>query len=285
MAEEKKNLLNEIKGCLASGEFEEASDLCASFVETFPNCFNGWAYYILAECKARTVQELVNSDYTVQDLPIYAEAIKALDETERQKLIAWKEKIELAARRNGVNDDSCVAYFYGCLRKLKAEILALTEKRSQCIESDKAELKEIKKGSSSFFANNPIYFFAFCSVIALPFVFLAVYLTQLEVFWLLKFLPLIAVGVILILITVKKRKKRNGHKRGFLSHKESCDCNAAEIVALQAEIDEKTAGFKKLKVLYRKAKRRGVLSEKLEMQYRKKFDGIYNELAVNKREQ
>lgn len=285
MAEEKKNLLNEIKGRLSNGEFEEASGLCAAFVETFPNCFNGWAYYILAQCKARTVQELVDSNYAVQDLPIYADAINALDETEWQKLIAWKEKIELASKRNGANDDSCVAYFYRCLRKLKAEILALTERRSQCIESDKAELKETKKGSSSFFSNNPIYFFAFCSVIALPFVFLAVYLTQVEVFWLLKFLPLIAVGVIVVLIAVKKCKKWNGHKRGFLSHKESCDCNAAEIVALQAEINEKTAGFKKLKALYKKAKRRGVLSEKLEMQYRRKFDGIYNELAVNKREQ
>lgn len=283
--EEKNKLLNEIKGYLLNCKFESALDLCVLFVEKFPNCFNGWAYYILAYCKVSTVQELVNSNYMIQELSIYEEAIKTLDETERQKLIAWKEKIELVKKRNGVKDDSCVTYFYRCLRKLKAEIISLKEQQSQCIERDKDELKKIKKGNSSFFANSLIYFCAYCSLVVLPLIFIYVFLIQLNASLLFKILPLIAAIITVILIVVKKRKKWKIYSSEFVSHKESCDFNVTEIVALQTEIDEKTAGFKKLKGLYVKVKRKGVLSEEFEMNCRKKFDGIYNKLVVNKKEQ
>lgn len=285
MTKEEKNLLNEIKGHLSNGEFDPALELCASFVENFPDHFNGWAYYILAYCRVGSVQELVRADQTVSELPIYADALRSLDEAERQKLITWKEKIERARSKNGTSEDSCVAYFRKCLRGLKADILALTQKRDQCIGCYRAELAEIKKGSAALFSNNPIYFFACCSAIALPFVLLCVYLAQLNIFWLLKFLPLVAAGVIVVLITVKKCKKWRAHRKAFGQHRELCDCNAEEISALQSEISRNAAGFRKLKILYKSAKRKGVMSKKLQAQYRRKFDGIYQNLAGNKEEQ
>lgn len=288
-----KDQYSEIKKHLLQGNFEEAMTLCAEFVEEFPNSYNGWAAYICAYCEVKNVQELVNSDYVLKELPIYEKALSALDTTKSEKFAALskaqenaKKKKIVAIRKTQENEkEPYITYFSDCINELDADIKGTEEKRNQCIEDDKAELKKMKKGSSAFFFNNFLYFFVYFSIFLTVFVFLY-NLIHVEVSALLELLPLIITAVIVGLVFALKHKKRSAQKKQLISSTEFCEGNQKEIFALQTEIEGKKTAYNILKKKAKKAinarKKGDVAGEKKLLE---EFNAVYKKINLNNREE
>lgn len=286
-----KDQYSEIKKHLLQGDFEETLASCAEFVEEFPNNYSGWACYICAYCEVKNMQELVNSSYVLEELPIYEEALGALDQVNSEKLVTLNKNIEnerkkrLAARNKAQEKKSCFTYFDECIRELDADIKGTEEKRNQCIEDDKAELKKIKKVSSTFFFNNFIYFFVYFSIIITVFVFLY-NLMQVEVSTLFELLPLIVAAVIIGLVFGLKHKKRSANRNQLILSMEFCEGNQKEIFALQTEIERKKAAYNILKKKENKAIRAGKKGDVASVKkLLKEFNEVYKKINLNNGEE
>ena len=278
MTVEQKELYIKIKNSIEKGAFEDALSLCDGYAVEYPDDVNGWIYYILAYCKAKSTKELVKCSKNIEDTPVYANAMSNLDDAGCEKLKSLSESIARVRKKREGNPEysGCIRYFTQRINELKADIDSLSDARNQSMANDKDNFKQIKKEGSSLFANNLICFIAFSAIIFLPFAFVSILLNTVKAFWLLQLLPAIIATVIIIVLGVKRVKRQKSFSKNFDSYKETGDVYAVEIKSLGTEIQEKTERRKQLVKIYKVLKKHPKLNVKSIKKLWAKFDNIYN---------
>jgi hypothetical protein len=279
MTEEQRDLYLSVKGCVESGDWDNAIDNCQQYVNDYPFEVNGWLYYLMAYNNVSSLKELAKKDVDIRSCPVYLEAIDSLTVDGQQAFEGKVIAIEKLRPKTGGNSeyDQCMQYFVQTINIVKRKIESLSQDAQSVVDSDKQALKNTKKTSASFFANNVFNFLLVLAGVMFPMGIVSVTLFLSGSTGIVPFVPVL-VGVCLVLfITISNLKKARGYSRAKTHLKESCDLAEQTLVSLSKEIKTLDSKRKKLLKIYKTLKSRPKLNSASIEKLRTRFDKVYLE--------
>ena len=170
MTEEQRDLYLSVKAYVEDGDWPNAIDYCQQYVNDYPFEVNGWLYYLMAYNNVSSLKELAKTGVDIRSCPVYLEALDNLPADGEQAFESKISAIEKLRPKSGgsFEYDQCMQYFTQSINNVKRKLESLNNDAQSVVDSDKQRLKNTKKVSASFFANNVFNFFLVLAGIMFP---------------------------------------------------------------------------------------------------------------------
>lgn len=275
MIDERKQMIDEIEGCLSRRDFESAVELCETYTEQRPNDLKIWWLYILADCGACDKKELAALNLNLQQNRVFIEAVSALNEEKRDRLYSAIKSVNKTKKEVGSYDRrDCISFFAENIKSVKAETDELREKIDDALEENDKQFSILRKQGGQVYGNNIFGFIMLTLVVLLPFAILSAFLKLLGTSFIISIIPLI-VGLVFVLIRLIIRLFR--HKR-FIKDLSTINEDVADSEKRLLEYNEvykiKNSAKKKMMKIYKRIKNDVAASGKRVEKYRVAFEKI-----------
>lgn len=279
MTGEQRDLYLSVKAYVEDGDWPNAIDYCQQYVNDYPFEVNGWLYYLMAYNNVSSLKELAKTGVDIRSCPVYLEALDNLPADGEQAFESKISAIEKLRPKSGgsFEYDQCMKYFTQSINNVKRKLESLNNDAQSVVDSDKQRLKNTKKASASFFANNVFNFFFVLAGIMFPMGVVAVTLHFSGSTGIVPFLP-IFVGIgLMIFISVSNLKKIRGYANVKAHVKESCDIAELTLASVSKEIKTFNSKRKKMLKIYKTLKSRPKLNSASIDKLKARFDKVYLE--------
>lgn len=275
MIDERKQMIDEIEGCLSRRDFESAVELCKTYTEQRPNDLKLWWLYILADCGARDKKELAALNLNLQQNRVFIEAVSALNEEKRDRLYSAIKSVQKTKKYVGSYDRrDCISFFAENIKSVKTELDELREKIDDALEENNKQYSILRKQGGQIYGNNIFGFIMLTLVVLLSFAILSVFLKLSGMSFIISIIPLI-VGLVLVLIRLIIRLFR--HKR-FIKELSTVKEDIVDSEKCILEYNEiykiKNSAKKKMMKIYKSIKNDVAASGKRVEKYRVVFEKI-----------
>lgn len=279
MTTAQKELYLQIKNNINDGNFSQANALCEEYVLSYPAGIEGWLSYIFAVCEVKSTKGLVKCSVDFTQTDVFEKAIENVNEDDRAKLVNLADTVSAVRNKKGGSEDyqAGLQYFVRSIKALREDLSSIEGDLNSSIEQDKINLKNAKKGVN-FFANNFFAVLLSALMIALPFLALYTFFKLSEMKQIFRILALVAGGIVLLVVFIKKFIKQNRTRRTLKNSAEDVVANEKRIKTLTNEVSALKLKHKKVMRIYKFYKKHPRLNERDVARLRTKFDNAYNGL-------